>query len=382
MTPKRIVMLLAALVIVGAAWKISEQKAPQTEIARSAFFPGLMEQLNDVARVTLESGDDLTTLVRDGDAWAIENKDGFAASPGEVRRTLLQIASLSRVEAKTRSPERYGRIGVADPGAAEGAGTRVSGSDAAGEPVFALIVGNARDGAPRPQHYLREVGAEQAWLAEGALEVPADPVRWLDAGIVDVDTERVREVRITAADATPIVIAKDEADDSFFTLRDIPPGFEAKSKATVSSLGALLLDLRLNDVLSAERVAGQQPVREAVVRTFDGLVATLAQYDLDGEPYVGFTFAFDAASVTAAPATEDDAAADEAQESDDDTTDAGEPAETVAEEAARLAARTAGWIYALPNYKQRMLARDFDSLVEPVKETSGETAGDTGEDAG
>ena len=47
----------------------------------------------------------------------------FAAEPAQVRKLLLQLASLRTVEAKTSSPERYARLGVADIGSGSGGDT-------------------------------------------------------------------------------------------------------------------------------------------------------------------------------------------------------------------------------------------------------------------
>jgi hypothetical protein len=371
---------VVTLVVLVAAWKISEDKAPQTEVTRSEFLPALLDRINDVVAVELRSAAHTTRLVRDGEAWHIAGKDDFPADAARVRRTLLQLAALRGVEAKTRSPERYGRIGVDDIDQDGAEGTRVEVDAGGDEPLVSLIVGHAR-GEGGAQHYVRRTAEAQSWLVEGALEVPADPIPWLEAGIVDVDTQRVRSVRIEVPERTPVVVTKSAPEDNFFTLQDVPEGYTAKSKATVSSVGAVLLDLRLNDVAAASRVSGQAPARVTTVRTFDGLVATLTDYVQDDLTWTAFDFTYDAEgavaarpdtaadAIPAAPLGEadgaSDAAADEAAAGD--AAVAPTPTETVADEVNRLSVRTKGWIYALPDYKRRMIERDFDSLVEEKK---------------
>lgn len=378
MKGRTLVLALVTLAVIVAAWKVSERRAPQTEIARELLFPALIDRLNDVQQVTLRSVEHATRLKRDGDRWLLTDKDDFPADPAKVRRTVLQLAGLRMVEAKTSVPERFARLGVADLDSADATGTVVevsAGDGAAGAPLAALIVGETPPGSARPQHYVRKVGDMQSWLVEGDFEAPADPILWLDAQIADVDTQRVREVRTEAASGTPFTIRKAEASDNFFALQDVPAGFEAKSRATVSSLGALLLDLRFNDVASASRVATGAPVRTSVVRTFDGLVVTLRDYLHAEQTYTTFEFAFDAAGVipTAPPAASDTAGDTDlsaAENADQAATvePAAEPAEAVDAEAqaAQLAARTAGWAYVLPAYKRRMIDRDLDSLIQPL----------------
>lgn len=375
-------LALLTLVVIVVAWKVSEDKAPQTEVSRSQLYPGLLDRLNEVERVRLRSGDDASVLVRDGERWLMANKDAFPADGAAVRRTVLQVASLRVVEPKTANPERYARLGVQDADAEDADSTLVEllGEDDAA--LARLLVGHASDNTSAPRHYVRRAGEEQSWLVEGELDVPADPVPWLDAGIVDIDTARVAEVRIERDGATPVVIRKREADDNFFALMNVPDGFEAKSKATVSSGGALLLDLRFNDVGGADAVAGATPLRTVTVRTFDGLLATLQDYELDERTVTAFEFATvepettgDATDATGASQTpdttgEDMTETDAGNEAADDAAQDPADGETVTQRAARLNARTNGWVYVLPDYKRRMIERDFDSLVQPVEETT------------
>ncbi len=363
---KHLLILAVTVAVVVIAWKVTDHKAPQTEVLRANLFPNLLERLNEVSKLTLRSGDSHTSLLREGESWLIENKDNFSADGGNVRRTLLQLAELRTIEAKTDNPERYARLGVENADHAEAAGTLVEVRDADDSAIVSLIVGNQRSNAAREQHYVRRSGEAQTWLVEGPLEVATDPIRWLDAQVVDIDTARVREVRITPADGPAVIVTKAERDDNFFELQNVPEGFEAKSKATVSSMGAVLLDLRFNDVASAERIATLDPVRHIELETFDGLLVTMDEFELDEQPFMRFGFEFDAARVVAAP----EADVPEADGENPEPT-ADEPAaESVADEAARLKQHTAKWVYALPNYKQRMINREFDDLIKAVEKNA------------
>lgn len=374
MNVKHLGIIALTAVIIAIAWKVSENKAPQTEVARNALYPDLLTQLNDVSRVQFRAVGSETTLVRNGDAWQIENKDQFAANAGAVKRTLLQVANLRTIEAKTRSAKHYAKLGVSDLDSEGAEGTLVTVTASGDKQLFELIVGHARGTGAQDQYYVRRMNDEQTWLVEGALEVPADPIRWLDAAIVDIDTQRVREVRITTPDGSPITITKREQNDNFFSLQDVPAGFEAQSKTTVSSIGALLLDLRFNDVESASRVASLEPVRHVDVTTFDGLIASLDEFAVDDKTFVRFGFKYDESAALAPAKPETESLSDEggineipsdAEPLEEGAEDAdADDNESVADEANRLAASTAKWVYVLPNYKQRMFQRDFDSLIK------------------
>lgn len=367
MNAKFIASVLITLTLVGVAWKISHDKAPQTEVERGALYPGLLERLNDIARVSVRSAKHATDLVRAdaGDTWQVANRGGFPAAFGEIKRSILEVAGLVTVEAKTARADGHARIGVADLEAADADGTVIEAFDANGARVFGLIVGHAREGVP-DQHYVRRLDEEQAWLAAGALALDADPIKWLDARIVDVDTQRVRRVTISAPDEPPVVISKHSAADNFFSLENVPDGYVAKSKATVSSIGALLLDLRFNDVAAASKLADAPPRRRITLETFDGLVTDIEEFKLDDQRYARFAFRFDPSLVVApvAAGEHSDEAATTAAGPPADASTAPAPAENVADTAARLAERTAGWVYVLPDYKLRMIDKRLADLIQ------------------
>lgn len=364
MNAKSIVIVVITVAVIAWAWQLSETKAPQTDVSREVFASGLLDRINEVQRFSATSAEHETVLTRDADRWVIANKDNFPADDGAVRQALLQLAALRGVEPKTRSPERYAKLGVADVSEEGATGTRLIGKTAAGETAFDLIVGHVRDNSGGDQRYVRPAADAQSWLVDGALEAPADPIRWLDASVVDIDTDRVREVRIDTPGETPIHIVKAEAGDSYFELQNVPEDKEAKSKTIVSSLGALLLDLRFNDVAGAARVAQLTPGRTLEVRTFDGLIARGEEFTLDDSSWMRFSFDVDADLAAAAAAAEQSDAAAATGDTAADAADGETQREPVADEAARLNAATAGWLYVLPDYKLRMVTRGFDSLVK------------------
>ena len=354
--------LLLAVALGGLAWKISVDKAPQTELTRGALYVGLLDKLNDVTRIELRAAKSTTTLNRSAEQWTVANRDNFPSNGKAVKRLLLQLADLEIVEAKTRLPDNYARIGVAEPGAGSDS-LQVELYGAKDEKLLALIVGHGRDGGQKKQRYVRRAGEQQSWLVNGPLEGTADPITWLDARIADVDTARVHRVEITPNEGPAVVIEKARPQDNFFDLRNVPSGRVARSKSLVSSLGALLLDLRFNGVAAAAPYAQAKPQRRTIVQTFDGLLAQVEEFETDGRTYARFDFNYDPKLVHNDVAKDDAAAL--AATAPATAKPVAEPAkETVEREAARLKARVAGWVYELPDYKTRLLSKRLDDLVQ------------------
>ncbi|MCZ6892839.1 MAG: hypothetical protein O7H40_02180, partial [Gammaproteobacteria bacterium] len=140
----------------------------------------------------------------------------------------------------------------------------------------------------------------------------------------------------------------------------IPEGYEAKSKATISSIGAILLSLKFNDVASATRVGQLTSTKQIELQTFDGLVATLEEFELEGRSLVRFDFSFDPELLEAEEEEEGEAEKTDGEDEMGETS----AAEAVADEAARLKKSTAQWVYELPDYKMRTINKRFEDLIK------------------
>ena len=359
MNAKFIGVALLTVAIVGIAWKISEERAPQTEETRMSLYPGLIDQLNDIGRVNVRSANQESVLVRDGDVWKLENRDGYPAAFTNIKRTILSIADLDIIEAKTSLPENYKQIGVDDVESDDATGTRIGLLTDASDSIASLIVGRKSDAGSQAQHYVRKDGDPQSWLVSGDLGIASDPLKWVDTSIADIDTTRVRRTSITAAGIEPVVISKEDSKKNFFGLENIPEGFKIKSKSTVSSIGAILLNLDFKDVASAETLSALEPHKTLELQTFDGLIVKLEEFHIDEKVWVRFDFSYNPDIVVPKDGQEDD----QAEIADGAAAD-GDEKETVEEEAARLNERTALWAYELPDYKARTIDKRFEDLIE------------------
>ena len=370
-------------IAIAFAWKISEDKAPTTELASRPLYPHLIDSLNDVQRVTVRSAEAESVLVRADDEWQMENRDNFPARFADVKSAILQLADLEILEPKTAKADNYAQLGV-EGVEQEGSSSRlIELADGGGATLAALIVGNERDAVALQESYVRRVDEAQSYLVRGALELDAEPVEWLETELVDVASKRVKRVAVTPYEGDPVIVEKESEDASFFVLQGIPTGYEVRSKATVSSIGGLLQSLKFTDVAASARVEGLAPRAIVEVVTFDGLVATLDQFDHEGQVLLKFDFSFNPNAVVvqeaeAAPEVGDedpDAAAKAMEEDDDDVTPADEiEKETVADEAARLAARVADWVYAIPGYKLRLSDKRMEDLIKEIEPEEKEPA--------
>lgn len=364
MKANKALALAAAALIAAGAYYVTREKAPATTVENALLYPGLIDHLNDSRSIAIAGADGAFTLARDGERWSMTERDGYPAR-GELARTaLVQLADLRIREQKTSKPENYAALGVTDDVAAGSETRRVTVRTGDGGVLADLIVGNVRQakGLESPGHYVRRAGEPTALLVEGDLELATRRNDWMDTQVIDLPVERVRRVTITHPEKRPVVVSKTDPTQQLFALHEAPEGYEARSSAVTSSIGGLLLDVRFEDVAAVKRIEGLVPRTIIEVQTFDGLVATLEQYDVKDQNFIKFDFAFNPdlvfVSPAAAAATQPDAAKPPAP------VPTIKPANEVQAEIEALTKKTAPWVYALADYKVRIIDKKIEDLIK------------------
>lgn len=346
------VLAAVAALAAAAAWTVSVQRAPRTDIDKPPLYPGLLDRVNEIARVEIDSARGRTVLARDGERWVVANRDGFPALLEQVKRTVVGIADLRVIEGKTRRPELYPRLGVEDPDAEGANSRRVVLQDAGGRVLAALVIGKQRKGSAaqlaEPALYVRKVGEPQAMLVEGELALSATPRDWMDTALMDVEARRIRSITIEHPDGERVRLARARAAVENYAIEGLPEHSEPRSRALLTSLGTALEELRFDDVAGAGSVP--LPPGETTVttyRSFDGLVVEARLAEIDGRTWVAFDVRHD-------PGTGRHAGG------------AGRDAAEIAREAAALAERLSPWVYVLPEFKVSMMTKRLSELVRPA----------------
>ncbi len=370
MSSRNLIIAIATIAVVVMAWKISQQKAPETELATDRLYPALFDQLNDANRVSIKTTEHNTELAKLNDEWVVANRDNFPAEFTAIKSTLLNIAQVSVIERKTSKPEFYEKIGVAGIEQADSNSVLVQVEDANGNELASVVIGNERDGSnlETPNYYVRKAKEAVALLVEGDLDIDDEPTDWMNTEIANIEAKRIRNVTIDRPDDKPIVASKESHNDPYLALEGIPAGFVATSRSSVSAYGGLLLNLKFEDVAAVTKVHGLEPQNVAKVQTFDGMVATVEQFNIDEDAYIRFHFAFDPDIVIAPPEVPEGIAAalDSLNKKDDPSKD-NEPEEEVSveDEVGTLNAKVSDWVYKIPEYKVRLLDKKFDELIKP-----------------
>jgi hypothetical protein len=198
-------------------------------------------------------------------------------------------------------------------------------------------------------------------LAEGQLEIPADPLRWLDTQVLNVERERMKSATLTQPAGETLRVSKSKREDANFTVHDLPAGKELKYPGAGDGVGSALSALTFEDVAPIETIdfdgkSGGKPGNYAEFRTFDGLMVATQLVEKDGKTWAKFVAYSEAAPGAEAPKP-DGAAPTEAAP-------AGKKPEDVKKEADELNARLGRWAFALPTWKVTAFNAQMTDMIK------------------
>jgi len=321
-----VVLCVLGVASVAGGWYFGTAREPaeQTSVAAGTLmFPGLTARLGDAARIEITHQGKTIALVRLGEGpespWGLEQRGSYPVEATKLRAMLTALTELRLVEPRTTDPALYERLGLADASDAKSSSDLVRVDDKAGKPIAELLVGHRRvrtQGNVPDQVFVRRPGEAQTWLAEGSLEVDADPQLWLDRDVVNIDHARIAGVAVQRGDAALAFAAKD---------------------------GKLVLTAPANP-------------------TTDGLAVHVTV--LKGEKDIWARFSASAGDA----AVGDKAAGDKVggDKAGADTAGGGKAGIASAKDAAaKLNAKWSGWTFQLGSWKEAALVPDLDMLKAP-----------------
>jgi hypothetical protein len=237
-------------------------------------------------------------------------------------------------------------VGVEDVTGADATGISLA-FTAAGKELPTLILGNVEGTKFR---YARRANEAQSYLIDRNPDVPRTTALWLDTGIVDVRSDRVRAVTITHPDGEALVLAKPSPEAPNFDVAAVPAGRELMYPGVANVIANGLRELNLEDVEPAANPLEGMPVI-VEFRTFDGLVVRAEGWKVGEDSWLTFTADVDTTQAAPTPATEGAAPA-------------SPPADPAAE-AERINARVGGWRYRVATFQYDQLTRRMADLLKP-----------------
>jgi hypothetical protein len=143
--------------------------------------------------------------------WTLDERWGYPANDELVNETLLALADLKAVEARTAQADWHRALGLVVPEDL-GAAVRFRVTDAQGQILTALLLGKEQQseseatqevqnyGPELRQFYVRREDSAQSWLARGRLPRNPDMAAWIDPSLPRHDSDKLRQLRFGTGD--------------------------------------------------------------------------------------------------------------------------------------------------------------------------------------
>ncbi len=341
-----VLFLFALLVAAAIALLVPVRTGHDEPGNKLQILEDMAASINDVNKLvfTAGGGAPVTTLEKGQSHWTISELHDYPADWNKVKGLLAGLAQAKVVEFKTSNPEYYPRLGVEDVKVSGAAGVLLDLSY--GDESRALVIGN--EATARGGQFLRPADQSQSVLIDHILDVSAEPMDWADNGVVDIGSGQVAELEILHPDGDLIRLSKVSADDTDFTLENLPEGREVLSSWSVNSMANLFSSLRMDGVKPALSPAPGDPVTVRLLM-FSGLEIKAELFVLDERGWINIS------AVEPEQAT---------VSGDDELRVLG--AQDLQREAAGINMRSAGWLYRLPQLKHEAMTKRFEQLLKPL----------------
>jgi hypothetical protein len=339
-------VLLAAIALM--------QRGSSSEPAFKAvrMFANLEKQTDDVAAIQVETKGSSFNVVRDGQGhWNLPDRAKYPADFNTVRKTILGLAELDLVAAKTSRADWQEKLGLGLPKSG-GTGTLVTLKDSKGEVLATLIAGASAEGESaggRQAIYVRRPNEPQTYVARGNFTATTDEAQWLDKGFIELARDRIKTVAMKPFKGKPYTVTREKPEDANFRIAEaIPAGRQLRTETEPNGIGNALLGISFDDVKPLSQVDFANPATFSAA-TFDGLNVAFKIVEKDRDYWITI-------EATANPTVQAPPA---------------KPGETqlkpdVPKEAKEINALVGGWAYKIPRYKGTLMTAPMEDLLRPI----------------
>lgn len=285
MITQRTVTLLGTLTLltsVGAGIAMVDRLSEvRTEVEAEILYPDFDRRAGEVHQIEViraeDNEDGSISIVRTGDGWILQQRDGFPARTDTVRKLLFDIGQLELIERKTADPGRFDRLNLRDVAQEGSQASRVVLTTAEGETLADLHVGKRRDSLSggEPMVYVRRTDETQTYLAEGSLELKGKAPLWLFREVVDVPQASVLRGTIVTSDGDRLELERVAEEQRDFRIVNMPEGRRIDSQYSVNNAATVLDKMLFDDVRSADGLTFDPDLGHAEYTTADGVLYTV-----------------------------------------------------------------------------------------------------------
>ncbi len=282
-----LVFLSIFLVIVTIFSIINNSNPPIIVSERELAFPKLLQEINDVGKLTINYKGDEYSIIYDNKNWVLKEKNNYPVPRGKVRNFLLELTNLTLVERKTKLSNRLKRLDLDSP-SDNSESRKISVFNKNGEKLASGFIGKRKyflyvDG--RSGTYIRQGDELQTWLAEGEMNFGFYPRDWIDKKVFDFDPKDVSKITIFHNNGKTTETSREDTK-SEMKLLNVEPNREFRTENEADRLAYVVENFEFFDVypIGKNNFLNKPHTKSSVeYKFFDGFIIKFDIYTLIGE---------------------------------------------------------------------------------------------------
>lgn len=331
---------LTLFAILGAIWVLFGEDPTRDQGGRGEpTFEGMRDGVNSVNRLTFEKGDAQTTLVRHEGRWGVAERGDYQADTEKVRAFLRGVALSERRDPKTSSPDRFPEIGLGTEA------LKVSLSVDDDEPLLSFDMGKQSTiTADRSLTYIWQEKDTRSWLVTSLSEAEADPAFWLETGLLNISSARIKSIRLGE------LVLERGLEERDFGIEGLAEGETSVASWRLGEPARVLAGLAFDDVRQLRNPL-TDPASTILLTTHDGLSVSLRLHDMEGATWAQLAASHD-------PDVRESGVSGELADA---------PADGAAE-ALAITEKSRGWFFRLSEADARVLLQSRGDFVEAAQQ--------------
>lgn len=346
MTNKKLAVLVAVavgMVILTTVLYAGREAGPSAFRRGTPLIQGLAPE--KVHSIVIRKGSDTTSLVRQGDGFALKERDGYPASVKKINELLVNCLDIRCAEKITDLPANHAALGVADDGA-EAVTVSFIGED--GKPLIGFVMGKRAEHGTGP--CVRLIGENSVYAAEKYLYIDTRPTDYVVRNLITVKEADIARVDV-AVGKDAYTILRDESDK--VALLNVAEGKRPKAKEYENTFSALT-SLNLTDVARQ----GKPDLKwdaTYTCRLKSGLVYTVKLAERDRKHYVRLSAEGPPVESVRITKTESE-----------ENLKKKEAVLLAVETARKFTPRHAPWVYEISSWSAEKMRKPLGELVEDI----------------
>ena len=228
--------------------------------------------VSSTTQIEIWSAQDHFTIERGDTGWFMPSRDGYRVRAERIAELDALLGALEYEGARTSDAEKHARLGLADYGS-DGAGTRLLLTNASGEALADIILGEMRNG----YLYVRLPGEDLTYATQTGNIVSLPLIQtadaWLELDFIALGRTDMARTQITPETGPAYILERPGQSARNFSLRQ-PSGWRPITAGAGNGPGAALSRIRFRDVRRADRLNGEI-IANHTAQTFAGLQISL-----------------------------------------------------------------------------------------------------------